>query len=179
MTVTILRRTAVHTNPSFAAPTIAFLNPSTFEVTQLRVDEGFVRLLLRQIDRRNASNGFGYIAAADVAVDSGATDTVRIATQTPARARPATVVPSRPDPVVPTRPAAVAPVRKDTTTVPSADTVRRSAAPRAADITVRPDALPPPPNGVDSPELHFLKQGPLAAILQRPISYRQLGRESR
>ena len=102
-----------------------------------------------------------------------------VATQTPARARPATVVPSRPDPVVPTRPAAVAPVRKDTTTVPSADTLRRSAAPRAADITVRPDALPPPPNDVDSPELHPLMQGQLAAILQRPISYRQLGRESR
>ena len=75
MTVTILRRTAVHTNPSFAAPTIAFLNPSTFEVTQLRVDDGFVRLLLRQIDRRSAS-GYGYITAADVAVDSGATNTV-------------------------------------------------------------------------------------------------------
>jgi hypothetical protein len=50
--------------------------------------------------------------------------------------------------------------------------VRRSSAPRAAEITVRPDAPPPPPNGVDSPELHFLKQGPLAAILQRPMSFR-------
>ena len=75
MTVSILRRTAVYTNPSYASPTIAFLNPSTFEVTQLRVDDGFVRLLLRQIDRRSRTSGYGYIAARDVAVDSGTTAT--------------------------------------------------------------------------------------------------------
>ena len=119
MTVTILRRTAVRTNPSSAAPTIAFVNPSTFEVTQVKVGGDFVRLLLSQIDRRRPASGFGYIAAADVAVDSATTDTVRAQTDTPVRARPATVVPSRPDSVAPTRPAAVVPARKDTTTAPS------------------------------------------------------------
>ena len=43
---------------------------------------------------------------------------------------------------------------------------------RAAEIIVRPDAPPPSPNAVDSPDLYFLKKGPLTAILQRPMSYR-------
>ncbi len=55
------------------------------------------------------------------------------------------------------------------------DTARRATTPRVAEIIVRPDAPPPPPNGIDSPDLYFLKQGPLAAVLQRPMSF-QIGR---
>ena len=105
--ITILRRTAVRTAPSTNASTIAFLNPSTFEVTQVRVNNGFVRLLLNQIDRRRTANGYGYIAAVDVAVDSVTTATARARPDTAARARPATVAPSRPDTAVARTPAAV------------------------------------------------------------------------
>ena len=87
ITVSILRRTAVRTAPSASAPTIAFLNPSTFEVTQVRVSNGFVRLLLNQIDRRRSANGYGFIAAVDVAVDSATTTTARAGTDTAARPR--------------------------------------------------------------------------------------------
>ena len=73
MTVTIVRRTVVRRAPSASASTIAYLNPSTFAVTQARVFDGFVRLLLNQIDKKNYSSGYGYIAVADVDVDSGAT----------------------------------------------------------------------------------------------------------
>jgi len=55
------------------------------------------------------------------------------------------------------------------------DTALRVATPRVGEIIVRPDAPPPPPNGVDSPDLYFLKQGPLAAVLQRPMSF-QVGK---
>jgi hypothetical protein len=129
MTVTILRRTAVKTNPSFASPTIAFLNPSTFEVTQVRVDDGFVRLLLRQIDRRSASSGYGYIAAADVAVDSGTTTPVAARTDTLVRPRTVTVIPSRPDTTVAARPPAdtLVAVRKDTLPKARTDTAPRPA----------------------------------------------------
>ena len=98
-TVSILRRTAVHTAPSAVAPTIAFLNPSTFEVTQIRAGNGFVRLLLREIDRRRPASGYGYIAAEDVAVDSGATESTAAARQpdTVVPARTATTNPPRPD----------------------------------------------------------------------------------
>ena len=109
MTVSILRRTAVRTAPSSSAPTIAFLNPSTFEVTQVRVNGDFVRLLLNQIDRRRPATGYGYIAAVDVAVDSAITDTVRARRETPARAPTATVAPSRPDTAATRSPAAAAP----------------------------------------------------------------------
>ena len=145
ITVSILRRTAVYTNPSYASPTIAFLNPSTFEVTQLRVDDGFVRLLLRQIDRRSTTSGYGYIAAADVAVDSGTTA----------------------PPVAARRDTAAAVARAD----PAPPATTR----RPGEIVVRPDAPPASPSAVDSPDLSFLKAGPLAAILQRPMSY-QIGR---
>lgn len=91
ITVSIIRRTAVRTAPSAVATTIAFLNPSTFEVTQARVDNGFVRLLLKQIDRRNPASGYGYIAAADVAIDSATTDVARATTDT-VRARRDTAV---------------------------------------------------------------------------------------
>jgi hypothetical protein len=175
-TVTILRRTAVRTAPSAVAPTIAMLNPSTFEVTQVRVNGGFVRLLLDQIDRRRPASGYGYIAAADVAIDSATTAPVSAAapTDTTARARTATVAPSRPDTAVPARPAAVVPPRTDTTTVTRTDTAPRTTTPSATELIVRPDATPPPPNAVDSPDLYFLKKGPLTAILQRPMAY-QIG----
>jgi hypothetical protein len=83
-TVTILRRTAVRTAPSTSAPTIAFLNPSTFAVTQARVEKGFVQLLLKQIDRHQAAGSYGYIAVADVDVDSGTTPTPRAVASAPA-----------------------------------------------------------------------------------------------
>src|SRR5512140_732603 len=70
MTVTILRRTAVRTAPSTGAPTIANVNPATFEVTQFELKSGFVRLPLREIDRRRPSSGYGYIDTVDVAIDS-------------------------------------------------------------------------------------------------------------
>ena len=176
MIVSILRRTAVHTNPSYASPTIGFVNPSTFEVTQVKVEEGFVRLLLRQIDRTSPSNGYGYIAAADVAVDSGTTATVNARTDTVPRTRTTAMVPDRPATVAPTRPPpdTVVPARRDTTTVRSADTAPRTATRRATELVVRPEAPSPSPNAVDSPDLQFLKKGPLAAILQRPMSY-QIG----
>jgi hypothetical protein len=85
-TVTILRRTAVRTAPSAVATAVAYLNPSTFEVTQVRVNSGFVRLLLRDIDRRRPASGYGYIAAVDVAVDSGTTPAASGRTDTVARA---------------------------------------------------------------------------------------------
>lgn len=106
-TVTILRRTALRTAPSTSASAIAFLNPSTFAVTQPRVFDGFVRLLLNQIDRRQYTSGYGYIAAVDVDIDSGTTDTARAGADTLVQARPAPVAPSRRDTVVPPR--AVAP----------------------------------------------------------------------
>jgi hypothetical protein len=187
MTVTILRRTAVRTAPSSIANTIANVNPSTFEVTQFQVKSGFVRLLLSQIDRRRPTSGYGFIDTVDVAIDSGTKVTVSARPDTVVRARtvtavpdrPATVAAVRPDPVVPSRPVAVVPARKDTTTatttVTPTETVLRTTTPKTAELIVRPDAPPPPPSTVDSPDLSFLKQGPLAAILQRPMSY-QIGK---
>ena len=175
ITVTILRRTAVKMNPSYAAPTMGFLNPTTFEVTQLRVDEGFVRLLLRQIDRRWPARGYGYIAAADVAVDSGATEPARARTDTAPRAGTIVAAPSRPDTVAPARPAPTVPAPSATLPTPAAraeSAPRVSTMPRTTELVVRPDAPPPPPSAVDSPDLSFLKKGPLAAIVQRPMSYR-------
>jgi hypothetical protein len=175
MTVTILRRTAVRSNPSYAATTIGFLNPSTIGVTQLKVDDGFVRLPLRQIDRRWPATGYGYIAAVDVDVDSGTTSTQAHARpDTSSRTRPATTVtaaPARPDTFVAARPTVVAPARSDTTPPPRTDTAPRPMKPSATDLVVRPDAPPPVPSAVDSPDLSFLKNGPLAAILQRPLSF--------
>ena len=176
MTVSILRRTAVRTAPSASAPTIAMLNPSTFEVTQVRVNGEFVRLLLNQIDRRRPASGYGYIAAADVAVDSAMTAPVRAQTDTPLTRAPTTAVaPSRPDTPAPARPDAVAPARRDTMLTTRADTALRITIKNATDIIVRPDAPPPSPNAVDSPDLYFLKNGPLTAVLQRPMSY-QIGK---
>jgi hypothetical protein len=175
MTVTILRRTPVRANPSYAATTIGFLNPSTIGVTQLKVDDGFVRLPLRQIDRRWPATGYGYIAAVDVDVDSGTTHTqARAGTDSAPRLRPAavTVDPTRPGTAAASRPAAVVPTRSDTTTMGRSDIVAsRTTTPNSTDLIVRPDAPPQTPNGVDSPNLSFLKQGPLTAILQRPISF--------
>ena len=179
MTVSILRRTAVHTNPSYASPTLAFLNPSTFEVTQLKVDEGFVRLLLRQIDRRSPSSGYGYIAAEDVAVDSAMKApavAARRDTASSARApagasdRPAPVSVSAPPAVVAATSAAEVPARAEAPTPARVDGAPRAATRSAGGLVVRPESLPASPNGVDSPDLHFMKQGPLAAVLQRPMS---------
>jgi hypothetical protein len=174
ITVSVLRRTAVKANPSYAATTIGMINPTTFEVTQVRVDEGFVRILLRQIDRSWPPRGYGYIAAEDVAVDSGTTSPVTAQADTPARAPTAAAAPSRPATAVPTPPAAVVPARRDTMTAARADTAPRTTTRSANEIIVRPDE-PPQPHAVDSPDLSFLKQGPLAAVLQRPMSY-QLGK---
>jgi hypothetical protein len=68
----------------------------------------------------------------------------------------------------------VAPARKDTTTVARPETVPRATTPSATEIVVRPEAPPARPSAVDSPDLYFLKAGPLAAVLQRPMSY-QIG----
>ena len=117
-TVTILRRTAVRTAPSAVSPSIAFLNPSTFEVTRFRVNGDFVRLLLRDIDRARPAGAYGYIATADVAIDSATTDTVRVQTDTAARARTATVTPNPPAAAVPSSapvPAQPAPMQPQAT----------------------------------------------------------------
>ena len=151
MTVSILRRTAVRTAPSIGAPTIAFVNPTTFEVPGLQINGGFLRLPLSQIDRRRASDGFGYIAAVDVAVDSATTSTGRTRTDTVVRVRTDTVRPTR------------------------TDTVFRGTTQKAAELIVRPDVATPPPNAIDTPDLVFLKKGPLTAILQRPMAY-QIGK---
>jgi hypothetical protein len=170
-TVTILRRTAVRTAPSPGSSTIAFVNPSTFEVTQPQVKSGFVRLLLAEIDRRRPSSGYGYIDTVDVAVDSAITKSVAARKDTPIPARTATVVPPRPETALPARAAAPAPAPRDTSAVARAVTVPRPTTTNSTELVVRPDA-PPAPSAVDSPDLSFLKQGPLAAIVQRPMSYR-------
>lgn len=128
-TVTILRRTAVRVAPEPGASTIAFVNPSTFEVTYVQVKSGFVRLLLAEIDRRRPTSGYGYIDTAAVAVDSAVTTTaaVRVQKDTMVRARAAAPATSRPAPaavVAPTpAPSAVAstavvPARPATDSVP-------------------------------------------------------------
>jgi hypothetical protein len=132
-TVSILRRTAVRTAPSAVATAIAYLNPSTFEVTQVRVGNGFVRLLLRDIDRRRPASGYGYIAAVDVAVDSGTTETASAGGQmdTVSRAPRATATPARPDTAL--RPSAAAPPASAPTAVaPPAAAPPAGASPTAA-----------------------------------------------
>ena len=107
-TVTILRRTAVRTAPSTKASVIAFLNPSTFAVTQVRANGAFIQLLLNQIDRKQAAGSYGYIAAADVAVDSVVTETVRSAAE-PARAATTPPAPAPTTRAAPPPPVSVAP----------------------------------------------------------------------
>lgn len=179
-TVTILRRTAVRTGPSSGTPT--HVNPSTFAVTQFEVRFGFVRLLLAQIDRRSTASGHGYIDTTDVAIDSAVTGiekvsiSVNAASPPPNRAWPVSGAPTPPAAAVPTRPDSVAPVRRDTLTVArKVSAPRPSPTRRAGEIIVRPEAPQQTPNGVDSPHLSFLKNGPLTAILQRPLSH-QIGR---
>jgi hypothetical protein len=120
--VTILRRTAVRSAPSTSANVIAFLNPATFVVTYVRAKGAFVQLLLNQIDRRQAAGSYGYIAAADIDVDSTITPVVA-GTDTQARGRPAAVAQSRRDTVV--APPAVAPT-------PTASTPSVASAPAVA-----------------------------------------------
>ena len=175
ITVSVLRRTAVRTAPSTGSTTIAFVNPTTFEVTQLRMDAGFVRLLLRQIDRRSTASGYGYIAAVDVAVDSGTTSTAGARTDTLVPTKTAAAAPSRPDTAVAARPPAVVPAPRETMTATRTDSAPRTSTRSASEIVVRPDAPPQPPSGVDSPDLYFLKSGPLTAVLQRSMSH-QIGK---
>jgi hypothetical protein len=173
ITVTILRRTAVRSNASSVASTIGLLNPSTLGVTELKLDDGFVRIPLRQIDRRWPARGYGYIDVADVDVDSGATRPVaRARPDTAARTRPATVTaaPSSASTPAPAPPSAAVPAQSNTSSAPRADSAPRAATtPGGMELVVRPDA--PAPAGVDSPDLSFLKAGPLTAIVQRPISF--------
>jgi len=132
MTVSILRRTAVRTAPSTSAPAIAYLNPSTFEVTQARVTGEFVRLLLNQVDRRRSASGYGYVAAVDVAVDSATTSTARAGADTAARAPAAAVAPSRADTAAP-RSSAAAPSTAPSTAPPAvAPNAAATTAPTAA-----------------------------------------------
>ena len=117
-TITILRRTAVRTAPSTSATTIAFLNPSTFAVTQFRVNGEFVQLLLNQIDRRQSAGSYGYIAKVDVDIDSATTHAARAGADTLVPARPATVAPTRRDTTVPP-PAVASPAVAPPTVAPA------------------------------------------------------------
>jgi hypothetical protein len=139
MTATILRRTAVRIAPEAGASTIAFVNPGTFEVTEARLQSGFVRLLLSQIDPRRPAGGFGFIAAADIAIDSAMTKPVAASMPTPAAVTAAAAPPARSEPAVVTRPPAVSPAppaavtapRKDTATITRAVATRDSVPPLA------------------------------------------------
>ena len=155
MTVEILRRTPVKTNASHASSTTGFVNPTVLEVTQVRVNEGFVRLLLRQIDRRWPASGFGYIAVEDVAVDSGTTVAANARPDTAARAPAVAVAADRPTAVAPERPA-------------------RGPAPGATHLVIRPETPTPlpSPKAVDSLNFHFLKGGPFPAILRQSLVFR-------
>ena len=172
--VTILRRTAVRAAPSSASPAIAYLNPSTFEITHFKVDRGFAQLLLAEIDRRRPGSGYGYLATDDIAIDSAITSAVSAPKDTAVRAPTTAAAPTRqPAPTAAAaRPAPVAAPPRDTTPVASTAPPPRqnTTTPSPSDILIRPDAPPPPPSAVDSPDLYFYKTGPLAAVLQHPIS---------
>ena len=155
MTVTILRRTPVRRAPSTAASTIAYLTPSTFAVTQARVYGEFVRLLLNQIDKKQP-NGYGYIAKADVDVDSGATSTAAAATDSVAPARPAPAAPARRDTTT-QRPAVPPP------TVPSPAAVSTATAPSGRYALETADGLRPH-NVTVEPTTHAGKRGVRVAI---------------
>ena len=165
--VTVLRPTALKSAPSITARTIVIINPTTFGATRLRVVDGFLRLRVDQIVRSRPSTGqLGYIAIADVDVDSGTTT-----------AAPAPVA-SAPAPAVaaarPRRDTVIA-ARADTTpvkTTSSTAAANAPDAPRLGELVVRPDAPPPAPSAADTPDLRYLKQGALTAIVQRPIVYR-------
>lgn len=164
--VTVLRPTALKSAPSITARTIVIINPTTFGATRLRVVDGFLRLRVDQIVRTRPSTGqLGYIAIADVDVDSGTT----AAPPAPVATAPAPAVAAvrpRTDTVIAARPDA-APAKTTGTAAENA-----GAAPRPGELVVRPNAPPPAPSATDSPDLHFLKQGALTAIVQRPIVYR-------
>lgn len=154
MTVTIVRQTALRSAPSTAAPTIALVKPTSFDVTELQFKDGFLRVLLGQIDRRSPTgNQFGYVAAADVALGNPTTEGVGVRTRTDTVVR----------------------VRTDTVTLTRTDTVFRGSTQKATELIVRPDVPSPAPNAIDTPDLSFLKKGPLTAILQRPMPY-QVGK---
>jgi hypothetical protein len=149
-TVTILRRTAVRTAPSAGSPTIAYLNPSTFEVTQFRVNGDFVRLLLRDIDRRRPSSGYGYLATADVAVDSATT----------AAALPATV-PAQSTQPQPTQPQPAQPQQQP---VPATPARAQPASARSGSYALETVAGLRPHNVTVEPTTHQGKRGVRVAI---------------
>jgi hypothetical protein len=183
--VTVLRPTPVKSAPSTTARTIVIVNPTTFGATQLRVVDGFLRLRVDQIVRRRPSTGqLGYIAVADVDVDSGSAEpAVRpeppIARSEPPAARPAPPVaraePARPPAAAPGLPRAEAPSasRTERPTPPRAETAS-SAAPPGGELVIRPNAPPSIPAAADTPELNFLDKGSLTAIVLSPIAY-QIG----
>jgi len=165
--VTVLRPTAVKSAPSTTARTIVIVNPTTFGATQLRVVDGFLRVRVDQIVRKKASTGqLGYIALADVDVDSGSAEPA-VGSAEPAVAQPELpaarpeLPAARPEPPVaraePARPPAVAP-----------------GVPRAGELVIRPNAPASMPAAADTPELDFLEKGSLAAIVRRPIAF-QIG----
>ena len=130
--VTILRRTSVFANPSYASTTLGFLNPSTIGVTQVKVEDGFVRIRLRQIDRTWPANGYGYLAVADVEVDSGATTVAQAPTRPaapPLSTASPTAAPIRRDSVVSASPPAVPLAAPDTTRATTLVPVPRPATP--------------------------------------------------
>jgi hypothetical protein len=175
--VTVLRPTAVKSAPSSTARTIVIVNPTTFGATQLRVVDGFLRVRVDQIVRRRPSTGqLGYIALADVDVDSGSAEPAVVRPERPG---------ARPEPSValaePAAPPTAAPVPPRADTIassakspasPRVETVSRPAAPRADELVIRPNAPPSTPSATDTPELNYLEKGSLAAIVLRPIAYR-------
>ena len=137
MTATILRRTAVRVAPSTGSSTIAFVNPGTFEVTEARLQSGFVRLLLKDIDPRRPTSGYGFIAEADVAIDSATTNLVAPRTDTVAKAR--------------TEPPAPAP--RPTPSKAAEPTVRAAAPPTATPPVSTANAAPVGPAADPVPSL--------------------------
>jgi hypothetical protein len=153
--VTILRQTPLRTAPTTSASTIAFLNPSTFAVTQFKVTDGFVRLLLHEIDQRQPTKSYGYVAVADVDIDSGTTTTA------PSAAPPAVTSPAVASPAV-TAPSVTAPsVTSPAVTAPAAAPARTSQSGTYALETV--DGLRPH-NVTVTPATHEGKRGVRVAI---------------
>jgi hypothetical protein len=134
-TVTILRRTPLRTAASPLATILGYLTPSSIEVTQLRMDRGFLRLLRREIDGRGSPRAYGYIAVADVVVDSARSETAAPRADTTTVARADTAVPSAP-------PARAAPSAPAATATPAAQArsylLETASGLRPIDVTVEP-----------------------------------------
>jgi hypothetical protein len=134
-TVTILRRTPLRTAASPLATILGYLTPSSIEVTQLRMDRGFLRLLRREIDGRGPSRAYGYVAVADVVVDSARSETAAPRADTTKVARADTAAPSAP-------PARATPAAPTATAAPVAEArsypLETTAGLRPIDVTVDP-----------------------------------------